>query len=501
MKFLRITGILLILGAICILPLGCGSSTETTQQTVTVQRGSITTEITSVGNLDYASTVDLTFGIDCTVSDVLVQAGDTVKQGQVLCRFDQTAWQSEINTLANEATAALQNLTSKTLGVIQAQQDLASAQAGLVAANNTIISLQIAYLQAQLDLETAKTNLEKTKNATSDPIQIQMKQLAVDLAQGQLTIALTNLNNATTYGMQAAQATVNDVQATLDNAQAAVGAVQTALDKANQKLADAKNAGPQITSTIGGLVTTVNAIADQAVVSGDVGFIIADPTRFEASIVVSEQNIAKVKTGEQATVQVEVLSGVSLPATVSYVSPTATISSSVVNYEVKVELVSTSSATANQTFPGNFPTSGNASTGGPPSGGLGQFSGSGNLTQEQLEQIQKNMQASQTALASVKLAQGMTVTVSIITAQATNVLLVPTQAITSQGGQTTVQVLVNGVAETREVQTGISNSSYTEITSGLSEGEVVLISQSSSSSGTQIATRTTSGGGGLFFGR
>lgn len=80
MKFFRISVILLILGAICILPLGCGSDTTAAPQTVTVQRGNITTEITSVGNLDYADAVDLTFGIDCTVSEVLVQAGDTVKK-------------------------------------------------------------------------------------------------------------------------------------------------------------------------------------------------------------------------------------------------------------------------------------------------------------------------------------------------------------------------------------------------------------------------------------
>jgi multidrug resistance efflux pump len=499
MKFLRITLILLTLGAICALSLSCGSSTETAQQTATVKRGNISTQITSVGNLEYSETKNLAFTIDCTISDVLVKAGDTVKQGQILCRFDETNWQSAIKTLADNSTYAMQNLTSKKVAVIQAEQDVASSQSGLVAANNTIISMQIAYLQAQLDLETAKTDLEKTKNATSDPIKVQMAQLDVDLAQGELTIALTNLNNATSYGMQAAQASVDNAQAVLTNAQAAVEAAQADSDDTYQILTTAKNAGPQFLSTADGLITTVNVVNNQDVISDEVGFVVANPSKFEASIMVSEQNISKVKTGESATIQVEVLSGVTLPAIVSSVSPTATISSSIVNYEVKVELLSTSSSTANQTLPGNFPTSGNASTSGPPSGGSGNFSGSGNLTQEQLEQMQQNMQASRTALSSVTLAQGMTVTVSITTSQATNVLMVNTQAITSAGGQTTVQVLVNSVVETRQVQTGISNSSYTEITSGLSEGDVVVLPNSSSSSSSSSSTPQVPGGG-LFFG-
>jgi multidrug efflux pump subunit AcrA (membrane-fusion protein) len=500
MKFLRIILILVTLGAICILPLGCGSNTESVQQTVKVQSGNITTEITSVGNLEYSKTINLTCGIDCKVSEVLVQAGDSVKQGQVLCRFDEAAWQAEINTLANEATSALRNLTAKKLSVIQAQQSLAAAQTGLVAANNTILSLQIAYLQAQSALETAQTTLEKTKNNSSDPVEIQIAELQVKLAEGQLSVAKKNLDVEITYGMQAAQAAVDDGITALDNAQAAVSDAQTSSDNSSQILTDAKNTGPQVKATIDGLITSVNVDNDQEVQRGDVAFTIADPTKFEASIVVSEQNIAKVKTGEQATVQVEVLSGVSLPATVSYVSPTATISSSVVNYEVRVELESLSSIISNQTTSGNSSTSGNTSANRPSFGGAGQFSGSDNLTQEQKQQIQQYQQARESALASVHLAQGMTVTVSIITAQAINVLLVPTQAISTQGTQTTVQVLVNGVAETRQVRTGISNSSYTQINSGLNEGDEVVVSSSSSSSAQQT-TRAVGGEGGLFFGR
>jgi multidrug efflux pump subunit AcrA (membrane-fusion protein) len=490
MKFLRIILILLALSATCILPLGCGSDASSTQQTYTVQRGNITTEITSVGNLEYSKTVDLTFEIDCTVSEVLVEAGDSVKQGQVLCRFDESIWEGEINTLMNQAAAARYSLTTAQLGVIKAEQNLALAQQGIITANNTIISLQIAVLQAQINLDNAETTLEQLKNSSSDPVEIQIAELRVELARGELNIAEMNLNIAIIYNMQMALAAVDDATAALDNAQKAVIDAQKKLDVANQTLSDAQNAGPQVTAPIDGLITDAYVTSDQEVKSGDTAFVIADPTKFEATIMVSEQNISKVELGAQATVEIEALNGVSIPATVSFVSPKATIQSSVVNYEVHVELTSLSSITSNQTPVNSFPSSGNTSADRPPFGEFGQLPASDNLTQEQINEIQQQQQSIKTSLADVQLTQGMTATISIITAQATNVLLVPTQAISIQGTQTTIQVLVNGIVETRQVVTGISNSSYTEITSGLSEGDQVLVSQSSSSSSTSSSSNT-----------
>ncbi len=143
-------------------------------------------------------------------------------------------------------------------------------------------------------------------------------------------------------------------------------------------------------------------------------------------------------------------------------------------------------------------------TAGAPSRRSGQAFGSGNLTQEQINQMRQQRQQPQSGQASgsgnltqagqapatasgdLKLAEGMTVTVSIITAERNNVLMVPTQTIISQGGGTFVQVLNNGATEERSVQTGISNWQYTEITSGLSEGEQVVVPQATA------ATSTTS---------
>jgi multidrug efflux pump subunit AcrA (membrane-fusion protein) len=504
MKYVIITLTLLILTLVSTILLGCSSGEETTaaEQVVMVQRGNLTTQITGVGNLSFSQTVDVPFEIDGTVSEILVAEGDSVTEGEVLSRLDTTAWQDEINTLTSQATTTLRNLTSKQRAVTTADQNVSVAQQGVKTANNTIISKQLSVLQAQINLQNAQLALEEAEETTTDEVQLEIKLLQVELAEGQYNTALTELNNARTFGIQNALAAVDEAEAKLVDAQLAVGDAQVALDDANQALEDAKSASPEVKAPFDGLITKVNVAGGDEIKKGTVAVTIADPNKFEASVMVSELNILKIQIGGTATVSVEALSSVSIPATVSFIAPSATISSSVVNYEVKVQLAELSSLTTNPpaisnnvtTNSGNFTRGGSFGDSGP------SFSG-GNFTQEQITQFQQRQQSMQTALSSLKLVQGLTVTVSIITAQAIDVLLVPTQAIVTSGGKTTVSVMVNGVAETRQVETGISNSSYTEITSGLNEGDQIVVPLTTSSTSSSSSQSFSPGGGGFFFGR
>jgi multidrug efflux pump subunit AcrA (membrane-fusion protein) len=61
-------------------------------------------------------------------------------------------------------------------------------------------------------------------------------------------------------------------------------------------------------------------------------------------------------------------------------------------------------------------------------------------------------------------------------------LLVPSRAITRKGQTSTVQVIKGTVTETRNVKTGITDGTNTEITDGLTEGEQVAYTSSTSSS-------------------
>jgi hypothetical protein len=231
---------------------------------------------------------------------------------------------------------------------------------------------------------------------------------------------------------------------------------------------------------------------------------------------------------------VDALSGVTLPAKVTQISPTASISSGVVNYSVKVEVVSTVPISQNQTT--SVPAvSGNTTSqfsqalqaavkagritqqeaddllkNGPPSGSTpGQgFAPSGNFTLPQgfsfsgSSGSQRRSQTSSVVSENIQLRDGMSVTVSVIVASRTNVLLVPSTAITTQGGQSYVNVIsASGALEKRAVQTGLSDYQNTEITSGLTEGEKISYTQGTTTTTTSSSSSQNRGGAIPFIGR
>jgi HlyD family secretion protein len=73
------------------------------------------------------------------------------------------------------------------------------------------------------------------------------------------------------------------------------------------------------------------------------------------------------------------------------------------------------------------------------------------------------------------LRSGMSCKAEIIVAQYEDVVYVPIQAVLRVGGQPTVYVVNNGQIEERQVKIGLDNNSMVIIESGLSEGEVVLL--------------------------
>jgi len=109
---------------------------------------------------------------------------------------------------------------------------------------------------------------------------------------------------------------------------------------------------------------------------------------------------------------------------------------------------------------------------------------------------QAKSQISSTTSQDFQLREGLTVTVSIIVASRTNVLLVPNAAVTKEGLQSYVQVVSDsGAAEKRAVKTDISDWQYTEITDGLTEGEQVIVPLTTTSS---TSSSNRPGGMGFF---
>jgi RND family efflux transporter MFP subunit len=307
--------------------------------------------------------------------------------------------------LSNKAGLQITDISYWSLQKTNAEEELTGAQEDLQEIlEGTSLSLSgdvvLEIAKKQLLVEQEQMDLEDTKLAVADA------QKAVDDAQ---------------YSLESAQLDVKDAKQAVEDTGLDVEDAEQNLTDAEEDLADAQSKSPEIKATFAGFVTKVNVKGGDEVMKGTVAVQIADPNKFEADILVSELDISQVEEGGEASVQVDAF-GLNLPATVTHIAPTATISSGVVNYDVTVEV---------QTIPED-----------------------------------------------ANLREGMTVTVSLIASSRENVLLVPYAAITTEGTQKYVRVaLPDGTTEKRAITTGLTDYQYTEVTEGLDEGEQVLVSQ------------------------
>ncbi len=492
-----------LLGAVGISSFGCASESDSESllenQVVTVQRGDLVIDITAVGNLELSLKEDLTFDLfyqEGTVEAVLAEEGDTVEEGQVLAKLDTEEWEDELEALDERVTDAERELTAKKRDLIQKEINVITAENALERAEDSWLDTvsagtKVRRLKERLewysenepeevekiygireDLETAWNDFFRVASDSPDAREVTAKEMALELAQAQL-----------------------------EDAQIAIEDAQKDLEDAQEELDEAKSKSPVIAAPFDGFITKVNVEGGDEVLTGTVAVQLADPNKFEADILVSEMDILQVKLGGEAWVQVDAMQGLSLPAEVAHISPTATIQSGVVNYEVRVEiqLLETVMQERQEARHGSMP--------GLPPGELPellkQAIEEGSITQEQAEEMMKQWQQAQGEQPGqmpvmipeeYQLREGLTVTVSIIVDERNDVLLVPNAAITTQGGPAYVQVVSpDGTTEERAIQTGISNWQYAEVIDGLSEGEKVVVPQGATTAPTSPQQRSPGG--------
>lgn len=455
-KLIRTGFIILLIGATISVSgcsLGGGSTATTAPTTAIVTKGDITTYITASGNLSYPTTQDIRLQTGGTVSEVLVQAGDMVKQGDVLVRLDDSTIQDKIKTdqlAINSSSIAFEKATIayrqktypytfKTFAF-----DIPTAVGSINSA--------IAKVTSARDTLAKATTLSEISDAQTELINA-LKDL--DAANSELTFGqgtspfLSDLN-----GKPLTQATPD--YWSFRTAELDLQTAQANLDNVNNNLANdrADLDNMVVKAPFDGLITNVVATDGAAMNTNNVAVSMTNPNKLEADVLVNEIDIFSVKINGTATVSIDSAQGITVPATVTYVQPTATIQSGVVNYSVKVELnqaaMNASGPVANST---RTPTA--------------------------------NSTASFTSLR-----QGLSVTVNIVKTTDRNVLLVPNRAVIRQGTTTTAQVINGtGAIEVRTITTGPSDTKNTEVTQGLAEGEKVVVQGA-----VRSPTPTTSGG-------
>ena len=180
---MKTSKIFLVFLALCLvgaLSLSCSSETdaESEYQTATIQRGDLSIDITSSGNLAFSNEEELAFEVSGTVDYVLVEVGDSVEEGQTLAKLDDAS------------------ITSQEEAVAQARLNLQNAEENLEEAQNPytesdMAQAEAAVANARVALEAAQEALENAENPYTEA-DIAQAELAVVNAE----IALENAQDA-----------------------------------------------------------------------------------------------------------------------------------------------------------------------------------------------------------------------------------------------------------------------------------------------------------------
>jgi HlyD family secretion protein len=494
----RLAGGLLLAG---LLATAC-TSDPTPPPTAVVDRGTVSQAVSASGSLVSVTQQNLGFADGGQVAELLVKVGDTVAAGQPLARLDDAAARSQLAS----AQAKLDQQDA-TLGKVSGANTVESAQAAVVSARNVLSATreqvdatnsanESAVERARLRLDFDRRQLDKAKQqlaaakaacsastatpapqpllsmsstststttTTSECQQVTTAEqtvtsakstvlsdetaliqaentrdtgyasgrLSIANAESQVSTAEQQLNGASNDApadvavqdavVADAQNTVADAQRALDNTvlrapvagtvSAINGAVGDFLTAAGGASALAPGSDARIPEPVGTTATATTAAAGPFITLNDLA-------TYQLVVPFEESDAAKVAANQPVDVTVDAVPGVTLPGTVVAVAPTADQLSGVVSYYATVLL--------NQTDPA--------------------------------------LKDGQTAQADVR------------TETRENVLRVPAAAVRQEGGKSVVSIPgPDGNAQTREFTPGLVGDQYTEVQSGLDEGQQILL--------------------------
>ncbi|MET9273190.1 HlyD family efflux transporter periplasmic adaptor subunit [Kribbella sp. NPDC003557] len=306
-----------------------------------------------------------------------------------------------------------------------AERQLRIAQQNQIASANSVTAAEETLNDAQDALEEAEeasasptptpTNGQQQTQQSQGQGQSQSPEVAVSNAEASLAKAKADKEQAD-QNVEAAQAAVDAT-----TLKAPIAGTITAVNGSVGSVAGGSGSSSSSGSGTGGQGSTSgqgSASSSGTSTTSGTGFVdIADLKALQVVAAFAEADAIKIKAGQTATVTLNAEPGTTLTASLATVSPTPTTTNGVVSYSATFSLA----------------------------------------------KLPANARIGQTA------------NVTVQTAKAANALYVPSTAIATSGTTSTV-TMADG-SGTREVQVGVRGDSYTQITSGLNEGDQIELLQ------------------------
>jgi HlyD family secretion protein len=322
--------------------------------------------------------------------------------------------QANYNIASSRLVSAF-DTTSAVLGTVQTS--VTSAQASL----NTQATkdLHDPFDQWRASLATLYTLVGGQQQNVST-VKLKLSQATTyvaslnDAVGGSIATATQNVTTTAQRGQQSIDSALSSVNAKpfdLANSQASVDNAAAAVDTAQSNLASAVVTAP----TAGVVASIASQVGETA---ANPFMVLANTTALVLHGTLGESDVAKVKLGQVANITVDAIgTGARMTGRVTSLDPVATIQQGVPVYGVDVTI----------------------------------------------------------DLPNPQVKAGMTGTATVILASKQGVLTVPNLAIRTSSGRRYLQVLKDGEPVDTDVTFGISNDTTTEVTSGVEEGDLVVL--------------------------
>jgi len=337
----------------------------------------------------------------------------------------------------------------------------------IVALVDETIEILKTMAQTVKDEQNLLDTVVSTLNQSSRQIPSAITQYQSDISSyisklnSHLT-SLTNIKNSIISNQQSLGSYNRNLQAAQQNNPLDLISQQNSLKQKQAALQDAKNnlANYYVRAPFDGVIAKLNISKGDSISSGTAIATFITNKKI-ATISLNEVDVAKIKVGQKATLTFDAIDGLSISGEVLEVDIIGTVSQGVVTYNVKI----------------------------------------GFDTQDD------------------RIKPGMSVSASVITDMKQDVLIIPSSAIKSSGNVSYVEMPNEQVASNfansnsgtilqntplqQQIQIGLVNDIDTEITSGLKEGDTIIIrtitaSSTTTTTGTQNSIRIPGAGG---FGR
>jgi len=427
------------------------------QRTVKVRRGKLVTTVQAAGSLNPVRRQVLTFGASGRVSRIAVSEGDKVVSGTLLAELDETDLLLQVQNA--EQTLAIRRASLAQLQATPLAEDVASARASLeqarlnyeeVKAGPSEQDRQIAETdlkKAEIALQKAQSDYDKVawrNNAGMTPQAAALQSATLDYERAKANYERT-IAHPTAAELAAARAQIAQAEAKLAGllrgpspeelaqAKAQVKQARIALEQARLRLRDARMVAP-----FDGVVADIGFDVGDRVGTSGPGLTLIDPSQFVVDLQVDETQIGQLREKQPVLLTADAYPETRLQGQISRISEVGHVTQGVVTYDVRVDI----------------------------------------------------------DRADVPLRADMNVTAVIQVAQKENVLLVPTRALQSgPRGEFVEVVQADGTTRRAFLHVGLSTDAFTEVVSGLQEGDVVVIPTLAQTSTSQLPR------GGVPFGR